>query len=164
MSNRSNEKKFDLLKSDPDFFNYMVLKVNEEHKLEDELDKKEFNKEKIIEKIDLLKVILDSVSGGVNVSSRIDPILKPSNIKTTSYISKGQVNMCLSLLTFATISPLECYPCVDYVEDFLEIQLSDGGFGIEKAIDLGKALTQKTVTSSYDRPEKPTEGMKDKET
>ena len=42
-------------------------------------------------------------------------------------------------------------------------KISEEGFGMEKAIELGKALTQlQQTTQSFAPPEKPTDGMKGK--
>jgi len=91
-------------------------------------------------------------------------VLDPKNWKTTTYINEGQIYSILAMLTLYKECPEEAYPCLDWCYDLCHLSLSREGFGIGKAIELGKALTEKGVTSSapYPEGEKPTEGMKDK--
>ena len=72
--------------------------------------------------------------------------------------------MVLSLTTFAKTSPTETIPVVDFCITFLELKLSESGFGIEKSIELGRALTEtetSRISKSESTPDKPTTGMKE---
>lgn len=114
-------------------------------------------------KIGLIKDLLNLVSGGIDVSSKIDPILSPKHWKTTSNITRGEVAMCISLITFSKQSIEEGEPCLDFLIDYLMFKISESGFGIEKAIELGRALTEKEQRATYlATPEKPQGGMKEK--
>lgn len=127
-----------------------------QEKVSKPFDKKEFDK-----RMNIIREILALVSGGVDINSRIDPILSPKKYKTTSNITRGELSMIISLLTFAQISPEETMDVLVFCENFMITKLSEGGFGIEKAIELGRALTQETVTTtSVYQPQKPIEGMK----
>jgi len=110
--------------------------------------------------------IVNIVLGAEDLQSRLDPILRPKDYKTTSILSKGEVNMCIGFLTFAKQSPLECSPLTDFVENYCLFKLSEGGFGIEQGIALSKSFSEKIglLTSTVTTPEKPTTGMKDKGT
>ena len=107
-------------------------------------------------------MILNLVTGGSNISAKIDPILNPTIPLTTSFLKIGEVNTCFSLLAFAENSPNECQDIIQNVDNFLRLKLSNEGFGIFRAIELGKSLTEKQTSRSYYEPEKPTEEMKDK--
>jgi hypothetical protein len=83
------------------------------------------------------------------LDSRIDPILRPKNWKTTSILTKGEVKMVMALIAFCKTSPLETVCVLEFCEDFCYLKLSESGFAIEKAIDLGKALAEKQITGIY---------------
>ena len=124
-----------------------------------------FNKEEAEKKLEFVLSIISKISGGDSVSGKIYPVLDPKQWKTTSFISEGQVYSILSMLTLYDEAPEEAYPCLDWCYDLCLLSLSKDGFGIGRAIDLGKALTEKGVSSvaPYDSPEKSVEGMKNKE-
>lgn len=142
-----------------------TIKTDEDKSDKGETEKGiEFDKEKFETKMNFVTKIIKELSGGVDVSSRINPILKPEQWKTSSNLSKGEIGMLSSLLAFTRTSPEECEPVLDFCVDYCLLKLSEEGFAIDKAIDLGKALTEKTTSSSmYYSPEKPQEGMKKKE-
>jgi len=114
------------------------------------------------ERIKDIMSIVNAISGGTTVDSRIDPILRPKNWKTTSILSKGEIQQILALISFCKTSPEETECVLEYCEDLCYLKLSESGFAIEKAIDLGRALAEKTITGMLASPEKPQEGMKKK--
>jgi len=114
------------------------------------------------ERIKDIMAIVSAVTGGATVDSRIDPILRPKNWKTTTILTKGEIQQILALISFCKTSPEETECVLEYCEDLCYLKLSESGFAIEKAIDLGKALAEKTITSMVASPEKPQEGMKKK--
>ncbi len=106
---------------------------------------------------------MDIVSGGETVGARVSPILKPRNPKTTSILSRGEIAECQALIQFAKLQPEETYPALDFVYEKLALNLSLDGRGIDLAIGLGKALTQRDSSTTYrDDKGSPTEGMKEK--
>lgn len=115
----------------------------------------------VAERIENIMSIIRAVSGGASVDSRIDPILRPKNWKTTSILTKGEIQQILALISFCKTSPEETECVLEYCEDLCYLKLSESGFAIEKAIDLGKALSEKIITG-LSSPEKPTDGMKGK--
>ena len=115
----------------------------------------------VSERIEDIMSIIRAVSGGASVDSRIDPILRPKNWKTTSILTKGEIQQILALIAFCKTSPEETECVLEYCEDLCYLKLSESGFAIEKAIDLGKALSEKIITG-LSSPEKPTDGMKSK--
>lgn len=129
----------------------------EEVKTEEDIIKKPFT-----ERIQDIMTIVSAVTGGATVDSRIDPILRPKNWKTTTILTKGEIQQILALISFCKTSPEETECVLEYCEDLCYLKLSESGFAIEKAIDLGKALAEKTITSMIASPEKPQEGMKKK--
>jgi len=109
------------------------------------------------DRIKVIQLFMGLLGEGATISDRINPILKPSNFKTTSVLTKGEVNMVVTFLTVARQAPLETEPFIDFCEDFCLTKLSEQGFAIEKAIEMGRALTEtNTVRSSTPSPEKPT--------
>lgn len=114
------------------------------------------------ERIKDIMSIVSAVTGGATVDSRIDPILRPKNWKTTTILTKGEIQQILALISFCKTSPEETECVLEYCEDLCYLKLSESGFAIEKAIDLGKALAEKTITGLMTTPEKPQEGMKKK--
>jgi len=154
---------------DPDI-GYMEIKIESdtevkpsEETLKEEPDTKSA-KEKFEDKLEMIKLIMMAISGGVSISSRIDPVLMPKNWKTTSILTRGEIAMINSFIIFAKQSPEECICMLEYCINYASLKLSESGFGIEKAIDLGKALTQTSEASKLvSTPEKPTTGSKDKE-
>lgn len=142
------------------------VKSDEEDKPDEELipAKTEFNKEEAERKLEFVLGIINKIGGGDSVSGKIYPILDPKQWKTTTFISEGQVYSILAMLTLYNEAPLEAYPCLDWCYDLCLLSLSRDGFGIGKAIDLGKALTEKGVgaIAPYESPDKPQKGMKDK--
>lgn len=129
----------------------------EEVKQEADITKKPF-----ADRIKDIMSIVSVVTGGATVDSRIDPILRPKNWKTTTILNKGEIQQILALISFCKTSPEETECVLEYCEDLCYLKLSESGFAIEKAIDLGKALAEKTITSMVASPEKPQEGMKKK--
>jgi len=127
------------------------------------VEKEKFNYKEFHNRMNIIKDMLSYVVGGVDIDSRISPILDPKKFKTTSNITRGEVSMVISLLTFAKISPEETLPVLEFCEDYMNTKLSEGGFGIDKVIELIRASTQETAISTSYSPEKPTEGMKKKE-
>ena len=115
----------------------------------------------VSERIEDIMSIIRAISGGASVDSRIDPILRPKNWKTTSILTKGEIQQILALISFCKTSPEETECVLEYCEDLCYLKLSESGFAIEKAIDLGKALSEKIITG-LSSPEKPTDGMKKK--
>lgn len=115
----------------------------------------------IEDRIKVIQLFMGLLGEGATISDRINPILKPSNFKTTSVLTKGEVNMVVTFLTIARQAPLETEPFIEFCEDFCLTKLSEQGFAIEKAIEMGRALTEtNTVRSSTPSPEKPTEDKK----
>lgn len=112
------------------------------------------------QKLELIESILNVVRGGGDLYGKVDPVLRPKEIYTTTNISKGEVRMITALSTFAKCSPKETECVLDYCITYLKLKLSEEGFGIIRAIELGKALTETETTTTIERPEKPTEGMK----
>ncbi len=129
----------------------------EEVKTEVDVIKKPF-----AERIKDIMAIVSAVSGGTTVDSRIDPILRPKNWKTTTILTKGEIQQILALISFCKTSPEETECVLEYCEDLCYLKLSESGFAIEKAIDLGKALAEKSISAIMASPEKPQEGMKKK--
>lgn len=126
---------------------------------EQEFDINEFN-----QKMQLVTGIISALTGGDTISGRIYPILDPKQWKTTTNLTRGEIEMMVSLITFSKVSPEECQPALDFCLEYGLLKLSESGFGIEKAIDLGKALTEQSSGGTYTtEPDKPTKGMKQKE-
>jgi len=124
---------------------------------EEELKEPSKPKGSIEDRIKVIQLFMGLLGEGATISDRINPILKPSNFKTTSVLTKGEVNMVVTFLTVARQAPLETEPFIDFCEDFCLTKLSEQGFAIEKAIEMGRALTEtNTVRSSTPSPEKPT--------
>lgn len=130
---------------------------------EDEANQEEFNKADFDKKLELIRNIMDVVIGAETVGARINPILTPKNPKTTSILTRGEIDECRALIAFAQLEPEETYPALDFVFEKLSLNLSIDGRGIEYGIELGKALTQRDSSTKYvESPTKPTQGMKDK--
>ncbi len=131
-----------------------------EEKTKDEPE--EFDKDQFDKKMMILKEFLNLARGGVSIESRVKPVLNPENWKTSSFLSRGEINMIWSFISLAGISPEECEPLIDASINYALLNLSKDGFGLEKAIDMGKALTEVSTSKSYSEKdvEKPTEGMK----
>lgn len=148
------------------------LKPKEDDEIKIEFPKKEDETKKIeasdtivktfAQRMEDIMSIVRAVSGGATVDSRIDPILRPKNWKTTTILTKGEIQQILALISFCKTSPTETECVLEYCEDLCYLKLSESGFAIEKAIDLGKALAEKTITGLVSTPEKPTDGMKKK--
>lgn len=68
--------------------------------------------------------------------------------------------MIMSLLTFATQSPSECSPLIDYCETYCLMKLSEKGIGIDKGIELVKAMAEKGLHILGSTPLNPMEGAK----
>ena len=156
---------------DPDYRKYESLLSEEiEEKPEDKtIDESEETKpedtkpkESFEDRIKKISLLLSIFSEGVPISSRIDPILKPNNFRTTSILTRGEVEMMVTFLTIARQSPEESEPFLNFCEDYCLLKLSESGFGIEKAIELGKALTEvSTIKQSTEiGPQTPTESSK----
>lgn len=104
--------------------------------------------------------VVNRLTGGIDVYSGIEPITNPRNWKTTSILGRGEVHMLLSLLTFATQSPQECSPLTDFCETYCLLKLSEKGIGIDKGIELVKAMTEKGLHVIGGMPTTPIEGAK----
>ena len=121
-------------------------------------DEEEFNA-----KLDQIRRVMEVITGGETVGARVSPILSPKNPRTTSILTRGEIEMCTAFLQFGILSPEETYPAINFVHTKLGLNLSLDGRGIDKAIELGKALTQRDSSRQYiETPGKPTEGMKNK--
>ena len=115
----------------------------------------------INDRIKVIQLFMSLLGEGVSISDRINPVLAPNNFKTTSVLTRGEVNLVVTFLTLARQYPLETEPFIDFCEDFCLTKLSEQGFAIEKAIEMGRALTETTTArSSSIAPEKPTEVKK----
>jgi hypothetical protein len=120
-----------------------------------------YDEEVFNRKLSQISKLMEAITGGETVGARVSPVLSPRNPRTTSILSRGEIESISALLQFAKISPEETYPALDYCYDKLALNLSLDGKGIELAINLGQALTQRDSTKQYvEGPTKPTEGMK----
>lgn len=152
---------------DPDYREYISLfpvESKEKPKDESESEDNEVSepstseiKETFETRVQKISTLLGILSEGVPLSSRIDPILKPNNFRTTSILTRGEVEMMVTFLTIARQSPEESEPFLNFCEDYCLLKLSESGFGIEKAIELGKALTEVSTikTTSELAPQTP---------
>lgn len=157
---------------DPDYREYISLfPVEPKEKPKDESESEDTEvsepstseiKETFETRVKKISTLLNILNEGVPLSSRIDPILKPNNFRTTSILTRGEVEMMVTFLTIARQSPEESEPFLNFCEDYCLLKLSESGFGIEKAIELGKALTEVSTikTSTELSPQTPTDNTK----
>lgn len=127
---------------------------------EEDEPKEETIKGNVADRIKVVQMWMSLLSEGVSISDRINPVLAPNNFKTTSVLSKGEVNLVVTFLTLARQYPLETEPFIDFCEDFCLTKLSEQGFAIEKAIEMGRALTETTTARTSSPPDSPTENKK----
>ncbi|MBA7490919.1 hypothetical protein ES702_01462 [subsurface metagenome] len=104
--------------------------------------------------------LVNRLTGGYDVYSGIEPITNPRVWKTTSILRQSEIHMILSLLTFAEQSPYECSPLTDYCETFCLLKLSEKGVGIDKGIELVKAMRDKGLQIIGSLPTTPQQGAK----
>ncbi len=122
----------------------------------------EEKEKKGLERIKEIFGLLQNILGVGTSQSRLAPILSPIDYRTSTKITKGEINMLVAFLVFAEESPYECESMIDFCENFCLLNISHDGFGIEKGIDLAKAFSDVKVSASLEKqPDKPTEGMKE---
>lgn len=131
-----------------------------EDKVKDDELSIEAKEKKELSRLYRLIDMVNRLTGGVDVYSGIEPITNPRNWKTTSILGRGEIHMIMSLLTFATQSPYECSPLIDYCETYCLMKLSEKGIGIDKGIELVKAMTEKGLHIVGSMPSTPIEGSK----
>lgn len=156
---KSEEEVLEAKPKDKDEIIIEYPKDDGEEEVKPEIDE---NKKPFAERIKDIMSIVSAVTGGATVDSRIDPILRPKNWKTTTILTKGEIQQILALISFCKTSPEETECVLEYCEDLCYLKLSESGFAIEKAIELGKALAEKSISAILGSPEKPQEGMKKK--
>lgn len=157
-----NEDEKDIVDIEP------ITKTEDDDETIEDEDKEELTIEEKEERgYQRIKKLMEMISGFVGIGtthSRLAPILAPKDYRTSANLKSGQIEALKAMLVFASISPHECECLIDYVENTCLFSLSDSGFGIEKGIELAKAFSDvKSTISGLITPEKPTEGMKDKE-
>ena len=83
-----------------------------------------------------LKQILDLVFKKEDVRNRLSSILNPEKPQTSSKLSAEQVNFVTDAFWFADMWPELYNPLKTDAENLLLTQLSENGYGVERAIDL----------------------------
>ncbi len=91
------------------------------------------------------KKFLDIIRGKVDVRSRLDAILNPTRMETSSRLSEDQVDFVTSANWFAKTWPQLYTPLKDYADELMPTTISLNGKGREEAIKFVGAIEQSSL-------------------
>jgi len=115
--------------------------------------------ENVKSNIEKLGLLLDTIRGTKDVRERLDSILNPRVLQTSSKLSTAQVNFVIKAYWLANAFPEFYEPLKSYANEVLKTMLSESGYGIESAIKLTGAIEQdkflKALFGSVEKEKKP---------
>jgi hypothetical protein len=91
------------------------------------------------------KRFLEIIRGKVDVRNRLDAILNPTKMETSSRLSEDQIDFVVSANWFAKMWPDLYTPLKDYAEELMPATISLNGKGREEAIKFVGAIEQSNL-------------------
>lgn len=91
------------------------------------------------------KRFLDIIRGKVDVRNRLDAILNPTKMETSSRLSEDQIDFVVSANWFAKMWPDLYTPLKEYAEKLMPATISLNGKGREEAIKFVGAIEQSNL-------------------
>ncbi len=97
------------------------------------------------ENISKFKQFLDVVRGKIDVRSRLDAILNPTRMETSSRLSEDQVDFVSTAKWFSKTWPELYKPLEDFADELMPATISIKGLGREEAIKFVGAIEQSSL-------------------
>lgn len=141
---------------------------NPKEQPKNEVQKTAFDDASFLKAIGRLKRLMDLIKGKEDVRNRLNAILKPDQIQTSTNLTAEQVNMVIDSYWFYGQFPELYQPLKDLADNLMLTSLSLKGYGIEQSVKLVGAIEQsqyfKAMLGSTQEPRHHTPAFKKAET
>ncbi len=111
-------------------------------------EQKRIDDQKFTDGLEKIKLILDIVKGKDNPKTKLNAILSPDKIVTSSNIKPLQSNAIHDRISVAKLYPNLYGDLADESSVTMELALSINGFGLEKAIQFASAIEASEILKS----------------